>query len=539
MDPPVADLDATPIRGTEGAITFALSPDGREVAFSAFPGPLRVVALEGGPSRTLVDMVNTLEDWAPDGTVYFQRSPPVFSLAAIGGGGEAVEILTDRLEREAFHALLTVLPGGKMGVFGVWYATTGEDAEVWAIDLDTHERKYLTPGHSPVYASSGHLLFATPDGVLMAAPIDPGTAELTGPAVPVAEGLAITAPFGVVFYAVSESGTLIYMAGGVDVGGGSFEPVWVTRSGDVEPVDPGWRVDRGVVDFGWRLSADGTRLALSPMVDGNVDIWIKQLPDGPLERLTFDDMVETDPFWSTDGQSVTYVKNESGNSGNYDVWRRRADGTGAPELLLDDERSLHQVRSSPDGEWMVFRTGGAARLPRTGESDIVGLRPGVDGTVTPLVANSDFAEQDPALSPDGRWLAYTSDETGRNEVYVRPFPNVDSTRVRVSTDGGFSPLWAHSGSKLFFVDVEEGNLIAAQVETASGFRVLQRETLFALGAGAARLRAAPGADFYDIAPDDQRFLMLRLALTVPGGAGETRFILVQNFFEVLKERVGG
>jgi len=187
---------------------------------------------------------------------------------------------------------------------------------------------------------------------------------------------------------------------------------------------------------------------------------------------------------------------------------------------------------------MVFRTGGAARLTRTGESDIVGLRPGVDGTVTPMVATSDFAEQDPALSPDGRWLAYTSDETGRNEVYVRPFPNVDSTRVRVSTDGGFSPLWAHSGSELFFVDVEGGSLIAAEVETALGFRVLQRETLFAFGAGATGLLAAPRGDLYDIAPKDQRFLMLRLVLAFQSGeSGE--FILVQNFFEVLKERVGG
>jgi len=253
-----ADLDATPIRGTEGAIRFALSPDGREVAFSAFPGPLRVVALEGGPSRTLVDLVNTVEDWAPDGTVYFARDPPVLGFVpAIGGGGEAVEILTDFLERETIHALLTILPGGKMAVFQVWYATTGEDAEVWAIDLDTHERKYLTPGNTPVYASTGHLLFATPDGVLMAAPIDPGTAELTGPSVPVAEGLAINAPFGLARYAVSESGTLIYMAGGVAAGGGgTLEPVSVTRSGDVAPVDPGWRVARGVADFGWRLSQE-------------------------------------------------------------------------------------------------------------------------------------------------------------------------------------------------------------------------------------------------------------------------------------------
>ena len=159
-----ADLDATPIRGTEGAATFTLSPDGREVAFVAgFPGPLRVVALEGGPSRTLVERVNTSADWAPDGTVYFQADPPALSgVSAIGGGGEAVDIVTDFLERESIHALLTVLPGGRMGVFQVWYATTGEDAEVWAIDLDTRERRYLTAGNNPALRFDGALAFRNP-----------------------------------------------------------------------------------------------------------------------------------------------------------------------------------------------------------------------------------------------------------------------------------------------------------------------------------------------------------------------------------------
>ena len=530
-----ADLDATPIRGTEGANTFALSPDGREVAFAAFPGPLRVVPVDGGPGRTLVEQVAVVDDWSADGMVYFSQGGGLGlgRVPASGGGSEVVEILTEPLEGEATHTIFTVLPGGEMGVFEVLRAIDGADAEVWALDLDTHEIRFLTAGHTPTYASTGHLLFAMPDGVLMAAPIDPGTAELTGPSVPVAEGLAILAPFGTARYAVSESGTLVYFAGGVATGGsGIIEPVWVTRSGDVAPVEPGWRFDATGVDLGLRLSPDGARLALSPMVDGNVDIWIKQLPDGPFERLTFDDVVETDPVWSRDGQFVTYVKNESGS---YDAWRRGADGTGAPELLLDDERSLHQVRWSPDGEWMVFRTGRPAGLAAGGEDDIVGFRPGVDSAAIPLVATPDFAEQDPALSPDGRWLAYASDETGRNEVYVRPFPNVDSTRVRISTDGGFGPLWAHSGDELFFVDAAGSSVIAAQVETAPEFRVLQRETLFALEAGSA---VGAGFDSYDIAPDDQRFLMIRLALTGPSDGGDARYILVQNFFEELRERAG-
>ena len=273
-------------------------------------------------------------------------------------------------------------------------------------------------------------------------------------------------------------------------------------------------------------------MALPRRVDGNVDIWIKQLPDGRFERLTFDDVAERYPIWASDGQFVTYVKNESG--GNYDVWRRRADGTGAPELLLDDERSLYQGQWSEDGEWMVFRT--LAIASRRGERDIVGFRPGVDSVTIPLVATAEFAEQDPALSPDGRRLAYTSDETGRAEVYVRPFPDVDSDRVRLSTDGGSGPLWAHSGSELFFVDADRG-LIVAEVETDSGFRIVQRETLFTIGPEYRLGGLSGGSDFYDIAPDDQRFLMGRFAGTAALSGDSRRFILVQNFFEELNRLV--
>ena len=525
-----ADLDATPIRGTEGAGFFTLSPDGREVAFASPAGPLRVAPLAGGPSRTLAEAAIGVSDWSSDGNVYFTEfsSLALSRTPASGGGTEAVESVTELREGEVAHNALTVLPGERMGLF---FLAVGVEPEVWAIDLDTGEREFLIAGLTPRFASTGHLLFGTPEGVLMAAPIDPATAELTGPAVPVAEELAIDPPSGV-SYAVSQSGTLIYRAGGVAVAEqGTLRALWVTRSGDEEPVDPSWRFNFPFPDLGLRLSPDGARLALSTSVDGNVDIWVKQLPDGPLERLTFDDEVETDPFWSTDGRFVTYVKNESGN---YDVWRRHADGAGTPELLLDDERSLHQVLWSPDGEWMVFRTGGAGFGGRSGDSDIVGFRPGVDSAVTPLVATTDFAEQDPALSPDGRWLAYTSDETGRNEVYVTPFPNVESARVQVSIEGGFSPQWAHSGSELFFADALGGSLIAAEVETASGFRVLQRETLFALGA---QRLVLPGLDSYDVMPDDQRFLMVSGAPTSSGDDGVGRFILVQNFFEELRERV--
>ena len=310
-----------------------------------------------------------------------------------------------------------------------------------------------------------------------------------------------------------------------------LEPVWVARSGDAEVVDPSWRFDVRPINRALRLAPDGEQVAVVAELDGNVDIWIKHLPEGPFERLTFDDEREVRPAWSPDGQFVTYSKGPSGTSA--DLWQRRADGTGAPELLVDhdERRSVYQPLWSPDGEWLVFRTGASASQG-LGLRDIRAFRPGAGSAAAPLIATAAFAEFDPALSPDGRWLAYTSNQTGRNEVYVSPFPNVDSSKLSVSTNGGQSPLWAHSGSELFFVDAD-GRLVAAELETASGFRVLGRETLFDLNS---EYVSQEGTHFYDIAPDDQRFLLGRL---VPQDTRDPQWVLVQNWFTELRQRMGG
>ncbi len=524
-----SDLEATPIRGTEGGASPVLSPDEREVAF--YVGDVvRVAPLDGGPSRTVVEQASLPWDWTSDGFLYFRTALAISRVPATGGDSEAVESLTELLEGEILHRFLNVLPGGQMAVFQVMRDLTGEDSEVWAIDLETRERSFLTAGTTPRYASTGHLLFATPDGVLMAQRIDPATAELTGPAVPVVEDLSFALAFA--NYAVSESGSLIYAVGGADAAGleGFLEPVWVTRSGDAEPVDPSWQFSlQFVTGSGLRLSPDGARVAVMQLVDGNDDIWIKHLPDGPLERLTSDDRVDTSPFWSPNGEFVAYVRGDA--STGLDIWQRRADGTGSPQPVLDGERSLYQGRWSADGEWMIFRTvTGVAPSP---DDDILGFRPGVDSAAIPLVASPEFSEQSPALSPNGRWLAYTSDRTGQREVYVRPFPNVDSTRVTVSRAGGQNPLWAHSGNELFFRDAE-GGFVAAEVEADSVFRVLRSQTLF----DTSDYALVEGTDFHDIGPDDVRFLMLRVAVNSGDVGVESRFILVQNWFEELRERVG-
>jgi len=278
------------------------------------------------------------------------------------------------------------------------------------------------------------------------------------------------------------------------------------------------------------LSPDGSRIALTHNTDpGNVDIWIKELPVGPFERLTLSPGTELSPTWTPDGAHVSYV-GEYQNQGTLDVWQRSADGTGEPELVLADERDLIQPDWGPEGQWMVLRSLG---LPE--ERDILGFRPGTDTVPLALVAFPEFAESSPALSPDGRWLAYSSDVTGREQVYVRPFPNVDSGRVSVSIDGGRSPLWAHRSNELFYASGER-EMVVAQFETEPEFRIVRREALIPLGPEFL-IPPDPGDDFYDVAPDDQRFLIGRLADGDASQEANRRHVLVLNFFEELRERL--
>ncbi len=347
-------FDATRVPGTEGVTTFRLSPDGREVAFATgLAGPLRVVPLEGGPGRTLVDHAGPVYEWAPDGKVYF-TIPSARALGSTPEDGQAsgvIDTLTTLRAGESAHAYLRVLPGGEMAVFEVFRAIGGRDAEVWALDLATGERHFLADGHTPSHAPTGHLLYGRLDGVLMAAPIDPVTATLLGSAQPIAEGLAVMEPFGVMTYAMSEDGTLVYVRHVTDPSAGTNRAVWMTRTGQTRPVDPEWRFT-AVENPSVALSPSGDRLAITAHLEGNDDIWVKRLPDGAPERLTFDDGDENGARWSGDGRFVIFLKEEGGS---YDVWRARADGSGAPELLLDAEQSLHQVRATPDGRWIVAR----------------------------------------------------------------------------------------------------------------------------------------------------------------------------------------
>jgi serine/threonine-protein kinase len=514
------DPEATPVRGTEGGSEPSVSPDGREVVFLQ-DGEMHALALEGGPTRALgPGVVPRLQ---PDGYVYFHGEDGN-AMRVVAAGG-AAELVSETEEGEARRFVMQVLPGGRGALLGVQRLDL--EYQIRALDLETGESTLLATGVPAAYSETGHLVYLT-EGALMAAPFDANTMQLAGAAVPLVDG--------VLSFSLSIVGDLAYAVGTAGTGATAGELVWLSRTGEVTAVEEGWSFDAGAGNAGWSLSPDGTRVALRHRSDGNNDIWIKELPAGPFRRLTFDEQEQRVPFWTPDGTRVTYFSTPVAGSGAGDIWWSRADGTGQPELILAAEPGYAQGTWSPDGTELLLRTAVLATGGATpGARDIHRLRPGLDSATVPLLATSQYAEQDPRVSPDGRWLAYSSNETGRNEIFVRPFPDVEAGKVQVSVSGGETPFWSRDGREMFYVDAA-GNLAAVRFEAGSTFRVTTQGPLFAIPPGIMR---AMGSNTIDVAPDGQRFLMGRslAAAGVADDADAPRLTLVKNFAEELRRRV--
>ena len=514
------ELGASPLPGTQQGIAPSISPDGREVVFLVagdIPRRIMIAALGGGAPTTFTDVAVADPHWATDGFIYYTDSE-TGGISRMPAQGGPKEVITRRPEDqgEDFHLGAHYVQEGDAVLFHM-YGPGGPQIRV--ADISTGEVKSLGQvGVRPHYTTSGHLVFLTTTGEFMAAIFDPRRLELTGVAVPVISGASYQ--LQVTAFALSENGTLVYPTGS---GGARYRPVWVDRHGAATVIDPEWMFDPGINNRGLSLSPDGTGLAVTIMGEEAEDIWIKQLPRGPLTRLTVNGALDVRPRWTRDGR-VTFI---SGRGGTADVFVRTADGTGTAEPLLTWEAPVWEAVLSRDGEWLVARTGGAQGV--AGGRDVLALRLGEDSVPTPLIVTG-FDEKAIMLSPDGRALVYESDETGRNEIYVRPFPDVESGKWPVSIGGGVMPLWANSGNEIFYVN-EANEMVAAQVRMGQAFEVQEREVLFSIGTEFL-IGQAEQYTLYDVALDDQRFLMLHRAEVAVG-----ELILVQNFFEELTERV--
>jgi eukaryotic-like serine/threonine-protein kinase len=376
------------------------------------------------------------------------------------------------------------------------------------------EARVLMRGVYARYSPTGHLLVVGADGKLLAVPFDPGKLELTGPPIGLLEGIGVEAGGFATNLGLSENGTLMYTTGGSTR---TRRPVWVSRDGQPSPLDTTWQ-PQGLINA-FALAPDAHALAVDLLQGGNDAVWVKQLPAGPLSRLTFGDTSNLRPTWSADGRSLVYLGDANTNGGT--PMTRRADGTGGARRLLSSSFKFGQAFETHDGKWLVVRRS----FFEAGAGDIFAVRQG-DSTLVPLAA-SPATELDAAISPDGRWMAYSSDESGVSEVYVRPFPDAASARWQVSTAGGRDPVWAHSGRELFYRS--GGNqMMTVEVRPGPAFSSGQPKALFST----TPYVALGPVQSFDVSPDDRRFLLLQE--TAPSERNE--LILTENWIHEMKAR---
>ncbi len=460
-------LDPVPIPGTERALGPVFSPDGGWIAFIA-DSRLKKVRVTGGTVVTLSDSVDGSgyggAAWLDDGTIVYSN-PTLSELHRVSAtGGTKTVALRDSALFGGGIGHPVALPDSR-GVLFQYCSSGCVNLSIRVLDLETgDQRRLLDDVAHAWYLPDGRLLYVRRDGVAVAARFDLDRLEVTGEAIPVLEGVRVVSERGFAPLVWSPSGTMVYIRGT----GPSNEDivVRVDRDGVISPLDTTWSGSFN----GLNLSPDARRLAVGAGRGSAINIWIKDLDGGPFTRLTFGNG-DRRPAWSPDGELVAFIRDSGVTSA---VYGRRADGSGGDTLLASLDRQVQEVAWSPDGAWLVLRTDNAT----AGAGDLIGIRMDGAGAPVPLLA-SRFTEAHPTLSPNGKWLAYTSTESGVNEVYVRPFPATETARWQVSNGGGSEPVWSASGNELFYLDPNL-MLMVARVRGGTTFLAETPQPLFSV-----------------------------------------------------------
>jgi serine/threonine protein kinase len=478
---------AKPLIGTDRGFFPFWSPDSQSIGFFA-DGRLVTLDIDSGLVRTLADAPNPEGGaWNRDGTILFapNQTGSLFRVSTSGGKPESV---TRVAEQQAGHTFPVFLPDGHRFLFYV----TGTSPGVYAGQIGSSTIQHVLDADAPAtYSSAGQLLFIN-QRTLFAQDFDPVNLALSGNPSPVAQQIVID-PVAAIFAAVSASaaGPIIYRAG---MAGGQRQFAWFDRSGKVIGAIGG---SDNAIPAGPSISPEGRRMVLYRTVSGNTDIWMLDLLRGLLTRFTFDAAVEGNPVWSPDAK---YVAFNSNRSGVYDIYRKAASGTGNEELLLATPENKAPLDWSPDGRFVLYRSPGV-----TTGFDLWALP--VAGERKPFpVAQTNFEERDGQFSPDGKWVAYQSNESGRTEIVVQSFPSPGS-KLQVSTNGGAQVRWRHDGKELFYIAFD-GRLMAVPVRIDSDGQTLEANPplpLFTTRIGGAIQGTAKQQ--YDVSADGQRFLM--------------------------------
>jgi Tol biopolymer transport system component/predicted Ser/Thr protein kinase len=504
------NLESRPIGGTEGGNSPFFSPDGQWLGFFA-SGKLKKVSVSGGAAVILGDAGDPHgASWGSQGTIVFSPSTAGV-LQRVSDAGGTPQPLTHLEKSEVNNGWPEFLPGGKAVLFAAsTISGNWTSAQIVVHSVGTGEQRRLLQGTHPRYAPSGHLVYAQ-GGTLMAVAFNSQRLEVTGAAVPVVEGVLQSVSKGDAQYSISATGSLVYAPGGVQ--STQRRMVWVDRKGVEQALPAPARTYRYA-----RISPDGERVAAG-IEESENHIWLYDLRRETLTRWTFEGGVNIMGAWTPDGKRIAF---QSDKEGPQNLYWQLADGGGGLERLTTSEYINAPNSWSPDGQALAF----IEIRPDTGY-DILVLRLS-DRKVQPFLRTR-FNESAPRFSPDGRWLAYISDESGRFEVYVQPYPGPGGGKWQVSTDGGTEPVWNPNGRELFYREGDK--MMAVDVTTQPSFSAGKPKMLFE-GPYVPTPVSFPN---YDVSPDGQRFLMLKSI--DQSQAAPTQINVVLNWFEELKQKV--
>lgn len=512
----LAEVEPVLVQGTGGANMPFFSPDGRWIGFYQ-GGTLKRVPATGGLPTTVggttgdgIVAANWGATWRNDSTIIFVGDGVRLWEAPVGEGAPSPVTEISDGSNEMAHAWPQAFDGGRLLVYtvvgpsGLWH-----DASVVVQDLETGERITVAEGATcGRYVSTGHILFTDASGTLSAVPFDSGEREVAGPATPVESGVRVSFTGGAAAYATSEGGTLAF------VRGSPWENqllAWFDREGRRLG-----DVGRPVTTAAPRLSPDGRQVSLYLARPGNADLYVIDVETGIETRVTFDPGSENTPVWSPDGRRLAYTSVQSASDVRIEI--REIESNAPPERIYSGSGGWVWPSSwSPDGRWLLF-----SQHQQGGDLGIGAIQVDSSEHVIPVAA-SEYDESNAQFSPDGNWIAYQSNETGRSEVYVGSFPDLLGKR-QVSTEGGARPLWSGGGDELFFW--QGSALMVSRVSTPDGvFRRDPPERLF-------DVPDQWGA--YGVTPDGERFLV-----KIGNPEATIREIhVVLNWLEVLKAREG-
>lgn len=503
--------ESVPVPGTEGGLGPFFSPDGEWIGFYG-EGTLKKVAVGGGVPLIIGGEVSDPGGacWSEDGSIIYVRRffEGLWRIPASGGKPERLTTLnTERGDRSHFWP--EVLPGGETVLFTIWLGGNPDDSLIASLSLKTGEQKVLTKGASHArYLPTGHLVMAR-GGVLRVAPFDLQRLTVTGQAVKTTEFVAMSQISGAAHFVCSRNGLLAYVPALPENAG--LEMVRVDRQGQAQPLF------RKVENF-WtpRLSTDGKRLAIS-IPDNALDLWVYETGSDAFKRLTFGHL-NLAPLWTPDARRIVFASDQNGALNLY--WKA-SDGSGEIERLTQSRNLQFPNSWTPDGRTLIFSEVDAETRWDVWTLDV--SRPADQRQPRPLLKTG-LDESQPALSPDGRWLAYAAKEFGKWQIYVQPFPSLDG-KWQISTEGGFEPLWSQSGKELFFRFGDR--LMAVEIEAVAGFKASKPQVVFT---GDYKLESVSMLPTYAVAPDGKSFLMLRK----PGQSSQTKLNLVLGWFDDLK-----